>query len=130
MNIPKWIRPLFFVVGLYDGILGILFLVTPLQLFKLCNVTPPNHIGYVQFPAMLLIVFAIMFFKIARGPIANRSLIPYGIMLKFAYCSVVFYYSLLGQIPSIWVPFAYFDFVCMIAFIIAHKKLGSAANKV
>jgi hypothetical protein len=121
MNIPKWIRPLFVAIGLYDGILGIIFLTIPFQLFNAYGVTPPNHIGYVQFPAILLMVFAIMFFNIARDPIANRNLILYGILLKFSYCSVVLYYWFLQRIPSMWVPFAYFDFASMIAFIIAYR---------
>lgn len=127
MNAPKWIKPLFVVVGLYDGVLGILFLAIPFQLFKLFNVTPPNHIGYVQFPAMLLIVFAIMFFNVAIDPASNRNLIFYGILLKFAYCSIILYYWFLHQMPYMWVPFAYFDLACMIAFIFAYKVTRESA---
>ena len=125
MNIPKWIRPLFVAIGLYDGVLGIIFLAWPLQLFDLYGVVPPNHIGYVQFPAMLLIVFAIMFFSIARNPVGNRNLILYGILLKFSYCSIILFYWFLHSIPSMWVPFAYFDFACMIAFMFAYRLVGN-----
>jgi len=89
MNV-RWIKPFFIIAALYDGILGILFLMVPTQLFNAAKIVPPNHIGYVQFPAMLLVLFAIMFFNIARDPKANRNLILYGILLKFSYCSVVF----------------------------------------
>src|SRR3989338_10962109 len=100
MNIPKWIKPLFTVAGLYDSILGILFLITPVKLFNAANVVLPNHIGYVQFPAMLLVVFGIMFLNIARNPRANKNLILYGILLKFSYCAVVFPHWLNGNMPS------------------------------
>ena len=60
MKVQKWIKSLFVAAGLYDSILGILFLMAPIGLFKAASVTLPNHIGYVQFPAMLLIVFAIV----------------------------------------------------------------------
>ena len=120
---PKWIKPLFIIAGLYDGILGVLFLIVPTQLFKVANVPPPNHIGYVQFPAFLLIIFAIMFFNIAKDPLANKNLIPYGILLKFSYCSVVFSYWFMGNIPVIWVPFAFFDLAFLIVFFIAYSTL-------
>lgn len=123
MSYPKWIRPFYIISALYDGILGVLFLVFPLQLFKVVNVVPPNHIGYVQFPALLLIVFAVIFFNIARDPLENKNLILYGILLKFSYCSVVLYYWVLGSIPSFWVPFAFFDLAFMITFIFSYKVI-------
>ena len=127
MNVQKWVKFLFIVAGVYDGVLGILFLTAPIQLFNAANVTPPNHIGYVQFPGMLLIVFAIMFFKIAKNPMANRDLILYGILLKFSYCSVVFSHWFLDSIPSIWVLFAFLDLGFLIAFVVTHKALKQTA---
>ncbi len=127
MNIPRWVKPFFIIAGLYDGILGGLFLIMGVQLFKIANVTPPNHIGYIQFPALLLIVFAIMFFNIAKDPIANKNLIFYGILLKFSYCAVVFSHRLIGQMPPLWMPFAYLDLAFLIVFAIAVKILKQAA---
>ena len=123
MNFPKWIKPFFIVAALYDGILGILFLTIPMQIFKMANITPPNHIGYVQFPGALLIIFSIMFFNIAKDPKANRDLIIYGILLKISYCSVVFFNWILDNIPSIWVLFGFFDLVFLIIFIVAYKTI-------
>lgn len=123
MQNQKWIKILFVIAGLYDGVLGVLFLTIPLKLFSMANVTPPNHIGYVQFPAALLIVFAIMFFNITINPAANRNLIIYGILLKLSYCTVVFTHWLSANIPSIWVPFAFFDLCFLAVFLIAYKTL-------
>ena len=61
----SWIKLLYAGAGLYDGILGLAFLFFGRQLFEAFEVTPPNHYGYVQFPALLLIIFAVMFFQIA-----------------------------------------------------------------
>jgi hypothetical protein len=123
MKLPKWVKSLFIIAGLYDGILGIVFIFMPLQFFNLAHVVPPNHIGYVQFPAMLLIAFAIMFFSIAKDPIKNGNLILYGILLKISYCSVVFAHSMINNIPSIWVLFGYFDLAFLIAFFMAAKAI-------
>ena len=51
--------------------------------------TPPNHLGYMQFPAALLIIFASMFVAVAWRPGRNANLILYGIRLKAAYCATV-----------------------------------------
>lgn len=127
MGVPKWIKPLFVIAGLYDGILGILFLTMGVKLFAIASVTPPNHMGYVQFPAMLLIAFAIMFFNIARDPIANKNLVLYGILLKISYCAVVFFHWLTGIMPIMWVPFAFLDLVFLVAFVMARNALKQAA---
>ncbi len=122
-EVPGWIKPFFVFAALYDGILGVAFLALPLKLFELAGVTPPNHLGYIHFPALLLILFAIMFFNIAKNPIGNRILIHYGIMLKICYCSVVFSHWLMGNMPNIWITFGVFDLVFLVVFIIALNDL-------
>ncbi|MBU4251803.1 MAG: hypothetical protein KKC39_02785 [Candidatus Omnitrophica bacterium] len=124
MGTPKWIKPFFVVAGLYDGILGLLFLLVPYQLFKAANVPPPNHVGYVQFPALLLVIFAIMFFNIAKNPLANRSLILYGILLKISYSGVVLFHWFSVNIPPMWVVFAFLDLGFLALFIVARRALG------
>ncbi|MFC1594595.1 hypothetical protein ACFL38_04640 [Candidatus Omnitrophota bacterium] len=123
MTIPKWIKPLFTFAGLYDFILGALFVLAPINIFVLVGVEPPNHIGYIQFPALLLVVFGIMFFAIARDPEANRNLIPYGILLKISYCTVVFSHAATRTIPDMWIPFAWIDVLFLAAFIAAIRAL-------
>ncbi len=62
------ITALFLLAAAYDGVLGLAFLVAHDAVFQWSNVTPPNHPGYIQFPATLLIVFAILFAAVAPGP--------------------------------------------------------------
>jgi len=112
----RLVSTLFTVAGLYEGILGVAFLVAPAALFDRFGVTPPNHFGYVQFPAALLIVFAVMFFAVAIDPRGNRNLIPYGILLKASYCGLVFAYWLAQGIPDMWKPFAVADLAFAVLF--------------
>jgi hypothetical protein len=114
---------LFVVAALYDGLLGLLFLFAGASVFQWFGVTPPNHWGYVQFPAALLIVFAIMFVMIAKNPVANRNLIPYGMLLKVSYCGVVFFYWFRTGIPGMWKPFAICDLVFLVLFVWAYRSL-------
>lgn len=118
---------LFYVAALYDGVIGIAFLVAPGRLYAAYDVTPPNHWAYVQFPAALLLIFALMFLSVARNPQANHNLIPYGILLKTAYCGTVFAYWLLEGIPSLWKPFAIADLVFLLLFVWAYCIIRPAA---
>ena len=123
MKQRKSISVLFFIGAAYDGILGLAFLFSPLAVFALYNVTPPNHAGYVQFPAALLVVFSLMFVNIARSPEQNRNLIPYGILLKVSYCTVVFGYWFSEGIPNMWKPFAVIDVCFGLLFLWAYITL-------
>lgn len=122
MNLAA-IRGLFAVAALYDGFLGLLFVIAPSWAFTQFGITPPNHFGYVQFPAALLLIFSLMFFNIARDPHKHASLILYGILLKVAYCSVTFTYWIGAGIPWIWKPFAIIDLVMLALFAWAWKSL-------
>lgn len=122
--------PLFFIIAaLYDGILGGVFLFSPGYAFEVFKTTPPNHPGYVQFPAALLLVFAIMFIVIALNPSGNRRLIPYGILLKISYCGVVFRHWFDGGIPDMWKPFAILDLVFLLLFAWAFLVLEKSSKK-
>ena len=111
----------------YDGILGLIFLLLPGTVFDLFGVGRPNHPGYVQFPALLLLIFAAMFVQIARRPRERRNLIPYGMMLKASYCGVIFGWWLTAGIPYLWKPFAVADLAFLGLFWQAYRKLGSGS---
>jgi hypothetical protein len=124
-----WRKWLFYVAGAYDGLLGIAFLLFWPSIFRFYDVTPPNHPGYVQFPALLLVVFGFMFVQIARNPDLNRGLIVYGIALKAAYCGVVFWYRITGGIPTMWLPWAWIDLAFLILFVMARRARLGAGSK-
>ncbi|GAG19941.1 unnamed protein product, partial [marine sediment metagenome] len=107
----------------YDFLLGLVFLATPGWPFERFNVPPPNHMGYVQFPAALLMIFALMFAAIAWNPVANRGLIIYGVLLKIAYCAVSGWYWVTIDVPVIWKPFTVIDMVMGILFVWAYVVL-------
>ncbi len=131
MKTHRLISLSFAVAALYDGLLGVAFLVATGPLYQWFDVTPPNHPGYVQFPAALLIVFALMFAAVAINPLKNRNLIPYGILLKISYCGVVTYHWLTAGIPDMWKPFCICDFIFLLVFVWAWMVLReeSVANE-
>ncbi len=120
-----WTRHLFVIAALYDGLLGLAFLLFPLGIFARYGVEPPNHTAYVQFPALLLLIFAAMFLRIANDPAKNYNLIPYGIALKASYSGIAFWYAITQGIPSMWIPWAWVDLVFLIVFVFSWLKLRS-----
>lgn len=125
----KGIKLLYVVAALYDGILGLAFIFFPLAIFEMYAVTPPNHVAYVQFPALLLLVFAAMFLRIASDPVRHRDLIPYGCGLKLAYVGTVFWYEVSTGIPSMWIPWAWADLVFLALFAASWWRLGAVRGQ-
>ncbi len=128
MSARKFISLLFYLMAAYDGLLGAGFLVAPLRLIELGGEKPPYHPGYIQFPALLLVLFAIMFVQIALDPVQGRILIPYGILLKLSYSGVVFKYWLTTGVGAMWKPFAVIDAVTAVLFLWAYLVLKQDAG--
>ncbi len=120
-----WIRLLFILAALYDGALGVAFLIAPLSIYSAMNIPAPNHPGYVQFPAAILVVFGIGFLMVAMEPVRRRDIMVLGCLLKIAYCSVVFVHAAGAGIPIIWTLFAWADLLFLILFIAALLSLRS-----
>jgi hypothetical protein len=125
MKTNRLITALFWIAALYDGVLGAVFLVAPGEVFRIADVTPPNHWAYVQFPAALLLIFGWMFAAIARNPVQNKGLIVYGILLKVAYCGLTFWYWASAGIPTMWKPFAVIDVVMGVLFFWSYRTLSA-----
>jgi hypothetical protein len=121
------VRAVFVVGGLYDGLLGTVFFLAPASVFHTAGVTPPNHFGYVQFPALLLVIFGFMFMRIAANPLMRREQILYGMALKASYFGLVFWYQFHGGIPMLWIPWAYADVIFFLLFAWAWKAMPRAA---
>jgi hypothetical protein len=116
------IRVLFSVAGLYDFLIGLGFLGFGPQLFDAAGVPPPNHWGYAQFGALMLMVFGLMFFAVASDPARNRNLIPYGMLLKLSYTGLVAYYWVTTDCPLLFNPFAVVDSIIFVLFFAAYRK--------
>jgi len=120
---------LFGVAAAYDGILGLSLLFAMRSVLGGFGVALPNHAGYLQFPAALMLVFALMFVQIARDPHRNRALIPYGIGLKVSYCAVAFFHWLTGELPSVWKALAVIDLVFLPLMLWAYSDLAKEGSR-
>ena len=113
-------KPLFVIAGLYDILIGLLFLMCGAPLFDWAGIPQPNHWAYLQFAALELLIFGTMFLAISRDPIGNRSLIMYGLLLKASFVGVVGFYWAKGECPLLFKPFAVIDTVMFVLFLWAY----------
>jgi hypothetical protein len=129
MGTQKMIKPLYIVAAIYDAVLGIAFLFAADAVFEqfMPEIEMPYHPGYIQFPAALLLVFALMYFAIARNPVRNRNLILYGILLKVSYCSIVLYHWA-TLTASIWKPFCIADIIFLVLFVYTWRATGKSVG--
>jgi len=118
-----WIKPLFFIAGIYDLVAGGLMLFAAAYIFRLTGTTAPDP-GYIQFPALLVMLFGIMFLFIAANPVARRELIAYGMGLKASYSGVIFWHQLTGSVAFLYVPLAWADFTFLVLFFLAWRSLA------
>jgi len=123
MSVPAT-RLLFAIAGAYDFIIGAAFLGFGPQLFEATSVPPPNHWGYLQFASLMLMIFGLMFCSIANDPVANRNLIPYGMLLKLSYVAVASYYWATTDVPLLFKPFVIIDAAMFVLFVMAYRALA------
>jgi hypothetical protein len=126
MKQERLISIVFAASAIYDGLLGLVFLLVPGRMYLHFAVTAPNHWAYVRFPAIILIIFGVMFLQVALKPAQNRNLIPYGILLKGAYAGTVFAYWFAQGLPDMWKPFAFCDAIFALLFVWAWVRLAPA----
>lgn len=117
------IKLLFTIAGVYDLVIGLVFLFAGGALLDGAGIPRPSHMGYLHFAALQLVIFGTMFFAIVRAPLANRNLIPFGIMLKVFYVGIVMFYWSQGDCPLLFKPFAGIDAVMLVGFVLAWRTL-------
>lgn len=122
------IRILYSVASAYDGLLGLAFIFAGPGVFQLTGITPPNHWGYVHFAAGTLVIFGLMFLRIALRPVENRSLVIYGVLLKACYISTVAWHEFAGGIPMLWKYFAVLDLGFLILFLWSWVRLNALSS--
>ncbi|MBI9069763.1 MAG: hypothetical protein JEZ09_20875 [Salinivirgaceae bacterium] len=104
MSKLRYYKGLFLVAAIYDLILGLVFTFIPKSAFYLIGIPEkaPDFTGYLSLIGAYLLIIGIAYFLIYKGDLQkNLDLILIGLLYKLAYCSVVFYYFIIGDLPHI-----------------------------
>lgn len=122
------VKLLYLIAGIYDIVLGAAYFVAHERLFALFGVPSAGHPSYVQFPALLLILFGLMFLQVSSDPHRYRMFIPYGIGLKAAFSGLAFWYQFTAGVSFMWIPMAVIDLLFLIAFVVAWFSVSRHAE--
>ena len=95
--------PLFFrIVGVYDILLGLSFLLFYKNIYQALTITLPNHPGYIYVPALFLICGGVGEFLIAKNPLRNVDLVKVRLLMKLTFAAAVFYCYFTVDVPTIF----------------------------
>ena len=128
----KYYKGLFLVAAVYDIILGIVFTFFTASAFDLFGIPEklPEFIGYLTLIGAYLLIIGVAYYLIYKGDLyKNRDLILIGVLYKFAYCTITFYYFLIGDIPHI-LFLALFGVLDLIMFILMMECYITVRKKV
>lgn len=106
MDKEKLFGSYFWVVGVYDVLLGGAFLLFYKAIYGFFNIPLANHPGYVYLPAIFIIAGGIGEFLIARNPLRNVDLVIVRLLMKLSFAAIVFYYYFKQGVPIIFVVIA------------------------
>ncbi len=95
--------PLFFrIVGVYDILLGLSFLLFYKNIFQSLGIDLPNHPGYIYVPALFLICGGVGEFLIAKNPSRNIDLVKVRLLMKLTFAAAVFFCYFTVGVPTIF----------------------------
>jgi hypothetical protein len=121
-DLALW-RRLFWLVGVYDFVLGFAFFWFHEPLFDALDVELPDSRAYLHLAAALIAVQGVSYFLIARRPIRNVDLVVVGVLYKLAYCGLALYYWAIDEAPhEIFLWFGVVDALVLVAFLVFLRR--------
>lgn len=127
----KYYKGLFLLVAVYDIILGIIFMFFKASTFQLLKIPEklPEFDGYLTLIGVYVFILGIAYYLIYKRDLQkNRDLILIGVLYKLGYCTVTFYYFMIGDIPHI-LFFALFGVIDFIMFLLMAECYYSIGKK-
>ena len=92
-------RLLLTATALYDGVLGLVFLVLFRPLLGLLGVAVPENPIYLQLAAGCIALFGLGFWHAAQHPVRNLDLVRLGVGMKVFYVALAVYAAAVGLLP-------------------------------
>ncbi len=115
---PMW-RTFFLVAALYDLILGAAFFLLYGPLFEMLGIALPNNTSYIHLTAAFVFTQGVGYWFVAQDPVGNRSIAKIGVVYKFMFASLAFYYAAIGQLlhPA-FLLFGVLDVLFLVGFVL------------
>ena len=85
MDKEKFFKTYFWLIGVYDVVLGLAFALFFRQIYNVLGITLPNHPGFIYVPAWFLASGGIGEFLIARNLYRNMDLVIVRLLMKLTF---------------------------------------------
>jgi len=124
----KYYKYLFIVAGLYNIINSLIFLLASLfmiEVFPMFGVAVPPSFVWLHLTLLLIIMFGIGYFIVARDLSDNHGVVVIGGLSKVIFAAVTFIYMILGEVGFMVFALGAVDivFVCLfVEFLLKYKK--------
>jgi len=92
----------FTVMGIYDVLLGGVFVLFYVSIYAYFKITLPNHPGYIYVPALFIIAGGIGEFLLARNLLRNIDLAVLRMLMKLSFASAIIYSYFRYGVPQIF----------------------------
>jgi len=102
MKKETFFRCYFNLMGLYDVLLGLGFILFYRAIYGHFNIVLPNHPSYIYIPAFFLLSAGIGEFLIAKNLLRNADLALVRLLMKASFAGVVFLCYFTCGIPTIY----------------------------
>ena len=122
----KWMKLLFALAGIYNFFLGLAFFAWHETIFPLLDIEPAGHPTYIEFSALMVAMFGVMFLQISTNPARFRNMIPYGMAEKGIFAGLALFYMITTGVSAIWIPLAVIDFAFLAIFTLAWISVTGA----
>ena len=111
-------RKFFLFAAIYDALLGLSFFLFYERIYARFVITPPNHPGYVQLPAIFIAIMGLADYYVYLDIDRNRDTIKIRTLMKLAFSLLCFYHYFFGSLPTMWMNIAMFNFVFIIPYLL------------
>jgi small multidrug resistance pump len=117
-------RYVLWVAGAYNVLLGLNMVVLPEGGFEPLGMRQPDLLLFVQLVGLLVAVFGIGYFMVARWPLENRGVLLLGLIGKALVAILGLAYVALGKVPPVYLFVVLFsDVIYLAPFVIILRHL-------
>ncbi len=102
MNKERLFKTYFWLIGVYDVLLGIGFALFFRNIYAALGISLPNHPGYIFVPALFLACGGVGEFLIAKNPLRNIDLVVVRILMKLSFAAAVIFCYFQYGVPAIY----------------------------
>ena len=113
-NFPLGFR----IVGVYDILLGLSFILFYKDIYHALEITLPNHPGYIFVPALFVMCGGVGEFLIAKNPLRNIDLVVVRLLMKLSFALVILYFYFTIGVPTIFIVISTLSIISVIKNIV------------